>query len=412
MPPSGRAKAGVARAHRRRRLSTRTARLTAALRLRPPYGSNEHDPSHRSPRLRPHRRTRLRADVRAEARALHLRAPRRDGRKSHQALSDAAHAAERDRRGTGRAAPRRRSRRRASANWSQARWRAPGAPRAWSRPSTASTRKSTASLSERFYVSLWDTPIEGAFNWDWDPDGCEPLATFVHRAAHSVMRILDDDRPDGETVIVAHGGILLVACALTNATLEQAHRHNAVPLRFTRQNGAWTRNAGVIPSPMADPSNAPCPPARTRPAFGSDVDRRHAARARHSLHRAESGRELSRPARQPRQLSRQCAPQMLLCLHEESAVAIAHGYAKVTGTRDGGGGAFQRRADARHHGDLQRLVRPHAGARCSARPGRSTPPSAGRGSTGSTPRATRARWCAPTPNGTTSRPRPPPRAKR
>src|SRR6187431_3805492 len=25
-------------------------------------------------------------------------------------------------------------------------------------------------------------------------------------------------------------------------------------------------------------------------------------------------------------------PQMLLCLHEESAVAIAHGYAKVTGT--------------------------------------------------------------------------------
>ena len=31
-------------------------------------------------------------------------------------------------------------------------------------------------LSERFYVSLWDTPIEGAFNWDWDPDGCEPLA--------------------------------------------------------------------------------------------------------------------------------------------------------------------------------------------------------------------------------------------
>ena len=95
-------------------------------------------------------------------------------------------------------------------------------------------------LSERFYVSLWDTPIEGEFNWDLDPDGCEPLATFVHRAAHSVMRILEDDKPDGETVIVAHGGILLVTCALTNATLEQSHRKNAVPLRFTRQNGAWT----------------------------------------------------------------------------------------------------------------------------------------------------------------------------
>ena len=95
-------------------------------------------------------------------------------------------------------------------------------------------------LSERFYVSLWDKPIEGAFDWNWDPDGCEPLATFVHRAAHSVMRILEDDKPDGETVIVAHGGILLVTCALTNATLQQSHRKNAVPLRFTHQNGAWT----------------------------------------------------------------------------------------------------------------------------------------------------------------------------
>jgi len=96
------------------------------------------------------------------------------------------------------------------------------------------------SLSERFYVSLWDTPIEGAFNWNWDPDGCEPLATFVHRAAHSVMRILSDDSVKGETVIVAHGGILLVTCALTQATVETAHRRNAVPLRFERRNGAWT----------------------------------------------------------------------------------------------------------------------------------------------------------------------------
>jgi broad specificity phosphatase PhoE len=95
-------------------------------------------------------------------------------------------------------------------------------------------------LSERFYVSLWDTPIEGAFDWNWDPDGCEPLATFVHRAAHGVMRILADDTVNGETVIVAHGGILLVTCALTQATVETAHRRNAVPLRFARHNGAWT----------------------------------------------------------------------------------------------------------------------------------------------------------------------------
>jgi len=94
-------------------------------------------------------------------------------------------------------------------------------------------------LSERFYVSLWDTPIQGEFNWNWDPDGCEPLATFVHRAAHSVMRILTNDTGDGETVIVAHGGILLVVCALTGASLAGDQRRNAVPLRFERRDGTW-----------------------------------------------------------------------------------------------------------------------------------------------------------------------------
>ena len=94
-------------------------------------------------------------------------------------------------------------------------------------------------LSERFYVRLWDTPIQGEFNWGWDPEGCEPLATFVHRAAHSIMRILADDTVDGETVIVAHGGILLVACALTNATLDSAQRRNAVPLRFEMAKDGW-----------------------------------------------------------------------------------------------------------------------------------------------------------------------------
>ena len=56
-----------------------------------------------------------------------------------------------------------------------------------------------------------------------------------HRCASSKTT-----RRDGETVIVAHGGILLVACALTQATLEHSHRRNAVPLRFARENGAWT----------------------------------------------------------------------------------------------------------------------------------------------------------------------------
>ena len=95
-------------------------------------------------------------------------------------------------------------------------------------------------LNERFYVALWDTPIGEKFDWDVDPPGCEPLATFVNRAAHSLMHILSDNTPDGETVIVAHGGILLVACALTGVTLDNTHRRNAVPLRFERLNGTWS----------------------------------------------------------------------------------------------------------------------------------------------------------------------------
>lgn len=95
-------------------------------------------------------------------------------------------------------------------------------------------------LGERYFVALWDTPIGEKFDWDLDPPGCEPLATFVNRVAHSLMHILSDDTPDGETVIVAHGGILLVACALTGVTLDDAHRRNAVPLRFERQSAKWS----------------------------------------------------------------------------------------------------------------------------------------------------------------------------
>ena len=85
---------------------------------------------------------------------------------------------------------------------------------------------------------------------------------------------------------------------------------------------------------------------------------------------------------------------MVLCLHEEHAVAIAHGYAKVTG----------RPMAAALHANVGLMHATMAifNAWCDRVPmlilgatGPSTPPSAGRGSTGSTPPPTRARWCAP-----------------
>ena len=89
---------------------------------------------------------------------------------------------------------------------------------------------------------------------------------------------------------------------------------------------------------------------------------RDAARAGDSVHRAEPGLQLSRPARQPGELPRQRAAA--------DAAVPARGTRRGDRSRlrqgdrpaDGGGGAFQCRADARHDGDVQRLVRPHAGA--------------------------------------------------
>jgi len=82
---------------------------------------------------------------------------------------------------------------------------------------------------------------------------------------------------------------------------------------------------------MGEPIERPLPSGANAPAFGSDVI-------------AETLRALEIPyiALNPGASYRglhdslvnylgNTAPQMLLCLHEESAVAIAHGYAKVTG---------------------------------------------------------------------------------
>ena len=107
----------------------------------------------------------------------------------------------------------------------------------------------------------------------------------------------------------------------------------------------------------------PVPAGVNAAGFGSDVVGRRAARARHPLHRAQSGRQLSRPARQPRQLPRQrAAADAALPARGKRGrhrARLRQGHRQG----DGGGGAFQCRADARDHGDLQRLVRPHADGR-------------------------------------------------
>lgn len=96
-------------------------------------------------------------------------------------------------------------------------------------------------LAERYYVKLWGEPVpDGGLNWGEDPPGCETLAAFVSRVGHSLHRVLSHEDGDGETVIVSHGGILLVLCAATGVSLDQGRRRNAVPLLFEGSDGAWS----------------------------------------------------------------------------------------------------------------------------------------------------------------------------
>ena len=128
----------------------------------------------------------------------------------------------------------------------------------------------------------------------------------------------------------------------------------------------YLRAGGRAEPASADPAVAaverPAPAGVNAPAFGSDVV-------------ADTLRVLDIPyiALKPGASYRglhdslvnflgNSAPQMLLCLHEENAVAIAHGYAKVTGKADGRHRPQQCRADARDDGGVQRLVRPRADA--------------------------------------------------
>src|SRR5213079_1901767 len=82
---------------------------------------------------------------------------------------------------------------------------------------------------------------------------------------------------------------------------------------------------------MAEPIERPLPSLANAPAFGSDV-------IAETLRALEIPYIALDPGASYRGLHDSLVnylgnerPQMLLCLHEESAVAIAHGYAKVTG---------------------------------------------------------------------------------
>ena len=79
-------------------------------------------------------------------------------------------------------------------------------------------------------------------------------------------------------------------------------------------------------------------------------------------------------------------PEMIMCTHEEIAVALANGYARAT-ARSWRRDCTTSSGSARQHGNIQRLVRPHADSRILAAAGRRTP------STGDRRIGCIRRWC-------------------
>ena len=95
-------------------------------------------------------------------------------------------------------------------------------------------------------------------------------------------------------------------------------------------------------------------------------------------------------------------PEILTCPHEE--IAVAHGPRLRQDRRQADGDDLPRRGRpaARHHGDVQRLVRPRAGHRDGRQHHRGQQARAGR-RMGAFRASISARSCAISPSGTTSR---------
>ena len=167
---------------------------------------------------------------------------------------------------------------------------------------------------------------------------------------------------------------------------------------------AQTPQPSAAPAPLSKAAETQTPPAARSPHHRPPRRRLHGRRpqvARHRILCANPGSSFRGLHESLINYGGNKDPEFLTCCHEESSVAMAHGYAKIEGKPLMVDGARHRRPAARVDGDLQRL-------RATACPSTSLLGNIARRrrtaaatSTGRTACRTPPPWCATTSSGTT-----------
>lgn len=110
----------------------------------------------------------------------------------------------------------------------------------------------TPLLKERHFGALVGTSSE-TIDWDCKPEGGETLDEFVQRSLSGVEFALNRPEDRQPTLIVAHGGNLLVLVNALGVQLDRSKFSNALPLKFTRVEGQWHIAPLLAPT---DPAHA------------------------------------------------------------------------------------------------------------------------------------------------------------
>ena len=101
-----------------------------------------------------------------------------------------------------------------------------------------------AALRERNFGDLIGTSSVG-LDWGCVPANGETLETFVSRTRTGIVQALQGGEP---TLLVAHGGTLLVLTAMLGVAMESVLLGNAQPLRLERDGAGWRARSLASPA--------------------------------------------------------------------------------------------------------------------------------------------------------------------